>query len=445
MSRERSHFVIRSAFFRRSLAVLAGLLLALVLIEGALRMAGPLWLSPRDVASVGGAPGEGRPILCLGDSNVYGLFVDPAESYPARLQARLDAREPGRHRVINAGVPGIDSRGAALRLEALLAAERPRLVLLTVGTNDQWAWVGEPGVASPPWYEGLRLVRLARIVGSRSRLGVGEEERRDALDGAAPLRGRGERIELDQRQAAIRTNVERMARQLGEREIPLLLVGYAADATSYAVANRTLAEVAADLGLAFIETAPEAAALAREHGFDAVFFPDLHPRAPGYAVIARRVHRALAELGHVAAVGEALFEEPDPIASIAPRDQIAIELRGRVTAEPGSPDEWHLSLSGGPPEGRARVALFGLRDTPRGAEPIALNTDPLYRFHSESGGAQTRFDAEGRALVPLRALRTFAPPEEWIGRYVSVWVLPMADEAGRPLPMPAPRELKVEG
>lgn len=43
-------------------------------------------------------------ILCLGDSITYGYGVDDAHTYPARLQAALDAEYPGRYSVLNGGV-----------------------------------------------------------------------------------------------------------------------------------------------------------------------------------------------------------------------------------------------------------------------------------------------------------------------------------------------------
>jgi acyl-CoA thioesterase-1 len=63
----------------------------------------------------------------------YGL-EDPAQAYPALIQAKLDAaRLP--YRVVNAGVSGETSAGALRRLEWLLRARVDVLVLET-GAND---------------------------------------------------------------------------------------------------------------------------------------------------------------------------------------------------------------------------------------------------------------------------------------------------------------------
>jgi len=55
-----------------------------------------------------GGPVDSKPgkekILCLGDSITYGYGVDDANTYPARLQAALDHKYPGRYEVLNGGV-----------------------------------------------------------------------------------------------------------------------------------------------------------------------------------------------------------------------------------------------------------------------------------------------------------------------------------------------------
>jgi len=79
-------------------------------------------------------PGRTR-IAAIGDSVTDGFFVDDEATYPARLQAELDARGVGAE-VVNAarGSASIDKETAILR-EAVLPLD-PEVVLLTVVTND---------------------------------------------------------------------------------------------------------------------------------------------------------------------------------------------------------------------------------------------------------------------------------------------------------------------
>lgn len=70
------------------------------------------------------------PILCLGDSLTAGYGVPSNANYPAMLEKVLGRR------VINAGVNGDTSAGAAARLHELLESHKPELVLVGIGGND---------------------------------------------------------------------------------------------------------------------------------------------------------------------------------------------------------------------------------------------------------------------------------------------------------------------
>jgi acyl-CoA thioesterase I len=76
-----------------------------------------------------------RPVvLFLGTSLTAGLGLDPSETYPALIQARIDAAGLG-YRVVNAGVSGETSAGARRRIDWLLRQPVAVLVLET-GAND---------------------------------------------------------------------------------------------------------------------------------------------------------------------------------------------------------------------------------------------------------------------------------------------------------------------
>jgi len=76
-----------------------------------------------------------RPsIVAFGDSLTAGLGVRQDESYPARLQRRLDAAGYG-YRVVNAGVSGETTAGGARRVSWVLKI-KPAIVILELGGND---------------------------------------------------------------------------------------------------------------------------------------------------------------------------------------------------------------------------------------------------------------------------------------------------------------------
>jgi acyl-CoA thioesterase-1 len=80
------------------------------------------------------APRQGLLIVAMGDSLTEGLGVDPAEAYPAQLEAKL--RAAGYDvTVANAGVSGETSSGALGRVDWILR-QQPDIVILATGGND---------------------------------------------------------------------------------------------------------------------------------------------------------------------------------------------------------------------------------------------------------------------------------------------------------------------
>jgi len=74
-------------------------------------------------------------IVALGDSLTAGLGLDETEAYPAVLERRLRA-DGYAVQVINAGISGETSSGAVSRLDWVVSALEPDLVILETGAND---------------------------------------------------------------------------------------------------------------------------------------------------------------------------------------------------------------------------------------------------------------------------------------------------------------------
>lgn len=81
--------------------------------------------------------GEELTILALGDSLFAGYGVEPGQSYPARLEAALRARGINA-RIVNAGVSGDTTAGGLQRLDFVLSGQKapPALVIISLGGND---------------------------------------------------------------------------------------------------------------------------------------------------------------------------------------------------------------------------------------------------------------------------------------------------------------------
>jgi lysophospholipase L1-like esterase len=96
-------------------------------------------------------------VLAFGDSLTAGVGANPAESYPARLEAMIGRK------VVSSGVPGETSAGGLARLPAALEDAKPQLVILCEGGNDFLQKLDEAQAAN-----NLRaMVRLARSQGAQ--------------------------------------------------------------------------------------------------------------------------------------------------------------------------------------------------------------------------------------------------------------------------------------
>jgi lysophospholipase L1-like esterase len=417
------------SWYRRLPRVLLAVLIGFALVEGALRSWGFVYLAAsRRRADVAGER-AGALIACLGDSNVFGIFTEAAESYPAELERLLAARgEPGA-RVLNLGVPGTSTLHVVRDLPRVIDEWRPDAVLVTAGVNNAWTWVGDAttGADGPPWYAELRLLKLVAALGRT--LGGG-----DAGSGAAGgALSKGSPLDEAERVQSIRRDLERAQRIADERGTPLILVGYAADERGYAEANRTLRAHAQERGAALADPVPAVRELQALHGKEALFFPDLHPRAPGYAAVARAAYNELVALGLVR--GEII----DPCEGIGAQGAGTVRL-----SLTGGADGLALVIAGGPPGAPFRAVAYGLR--PRGpADPPPfeeLDGDALFR--ALRGRLNGRLDARGEGSVALPSSAFLGAQSEPGGAqfFCAVFFEP-ACEGERPAPPVGPVRLEL--
>ena len=73
---------------------------------------------------------KGATVLAFGDSLTFGTGAASGQDYPTKL------RQLSNLQVIGSGVPGEGSAAGVVRLKAVLAKERPALLILLHGGND---------------------------------------------------------------------------------------------------------------------------------------------------------------------------------------------------------------------------------------------------------------------------------------------------------------------
>jgi acyl-CoA thioesterase-1 len=101
-------------------------------------------------------------VLVFGDSLSAGYGIAVEQSWPALLAERL-RREKFPQTVVNASISGETTAGGLSRLPALLAREKPAVVVLALGAND-----GLRGLALDATRTNLtRMARAAKTAGAR--------------------------------------------------------------------------------------------------------------------------------------------------------------------------------------------------------------------------------------------------------------------------------------
>jgi tetratricopeptide (TPR) repeat protein len=127
--------MIKINFVQKLILVIVGILLGAVLLEAGLRIGGLTVITSRKFVNwiLQQRHNEYR-ILCLGESTTYdgGIYC-----YPSQLETILNNQKKGiKFKVINNGIPGINSESIVEHLESTLKQYNPDMVITMIGIND---------------------------------------------------------------------------------------------------------------------------------------------------------------------------------------------------------------------------------------------------------------------------------------------------------------------
>jgi lysophospholipase L1-like esterase len=114
-------------------------MVAIILAETFFRIGGFILIQKK--AGLKGEEKSHYRILCLGDSSTYGLGASDIDkfSYPMQLQKILEEKSPGKiFRVINYGIPGLNSSQLLNRIRNIVSEYEPDVVIIMIGINDPW-------------------------------------------------------------------------------------------------------------------------------------------------------------------------------------------------------------------------------------------------------------------------------------------------------------------
>lgn len=297
---------------RRIALIALGVALGIAVLEVALQLGAlALWATGRSmpVSWVGGR----RRVLCLGDSNTYGLYLaDRADAYPQQLE-RLWNAAPERSpiEVLNLGYPGTNSSQLTHDLPRMLETMRPDMVIIMVGANDYLtvpvpagdeAGMGASATQLVERYSRVyQLIYMLRRAFDHRQLEVQPGAGHGGSAGTArfgdvefSLGGQRGRPRGAETYVELEMNLRKLADIARSYGAEPVFLTYASAMWNYGDASRALRKAAAASGVRLIDAALAIAAMCPAEPCPDLLYHDHHPTAGGYRLMAEEVVGELA-------------------------------------------------------------------------------------------------------------------------------------------------------
>ena len=236
-----------------------------------------------------GTPDDAVTILVVGDSHAAGAGVPRDQNLPAQLDRLLQERHPDRaFRIVNLGLPGVNSPWVANRLERNIRLHHPDLIISWVGVNDLWnatetdAWgTGSWALAIRRLFLHSKVFRLATVIWHTG--GYDAESGNRQIREASRHTAKPPEAELAR---GLGFDLERMAATAREYHVPIIFMNYP---VPYAVVNDTIRRSGAELRVPVVDTLHDVAR-ARGEGHDPAtlitYVAGPHPTALLYRYVA---------------------------------------------------------------------------------------------------------------------------------------------------------------
>lgn len=173
------------AALKRIGLIFLGFLVALLLLETGLRIAGHIYRYEQVQTSEAGIHIEDENqyrILCIGESTTAESdFGGKTDAWPARLERILNHRtsEPRQYKVINEGVMGTVTAFVVARIRDQIKAYRPHLVVTMMGINDAFSsmkYTEETSSWVKMRFAELRVTKFFRVFFNAASHGFAKEE-----------------------------------------------------------------------------------------------------------------------------------------------------------------------------------------------------------------------------------------------------------------------------
>lgn len=291
-----------------------GVVMGLALLEIGLQIGAlALWAigGPTPESWLGGR----RRVLCVGDSNTYGLYLaDRAEAYPQQFE-RLWNAVPERTpiEVMNLGYPGTNSSKLVEDLPRMLETLRPDTVMVMVGANDYWTapvTVHHKDTGSSAAQLLRRYSRVYRLThmlrrafdhrqlqvdypvhshgGARGRARFGDVE--FSLGWMPGIRRPGGDAESYRQ---LKSNLRQLVDIIRSYGAEPVFLTYGSALWNYGDASRAMRITAADNGVRVIDTASAVRDSCAAEPCPEWLYEDHHPTAAGHHMMAEKIVRTL--------------------------------------------------------------------------------------------------------------------------------------------------------
>ncbi|MGH7785520.1 MAG: SGNH/GDSL hydrolase family protein [Candidatus Binatia bacterium] len=301
------------AWLQRLALMALGVVLGVVILEGALQVGAiALWATGRPTPTAWA--GVRRRVLCLGDSNTYGLWIpDRADAYPQQLERLWNGvPERGAIEVMNLGYPGTNSSKLLHNLPGMLETLRPDLVIIMVGANDEWTVPVPIAGGGMPGRVGQLVQRHSRVYQLIHMLQRAFDHRQLEVDypvhnsgsvgtarfGAAEFSlgwTRGRNIRGAETWVDLSANLNQVVDIIRSFGAEPVFLTYGSVVSNYGQASRVMRNVAAHRGVRLIDAAAPVAAVCPKEPCPEWLYRDHHLTAAGYRVMAEKVVQELGD------------------------------------------------------------------------------------------------------------------------------------------------------
>jgi len=145
--------------YKKTILIVLGFLMALIILEIVMQAAGFSMLYYRDYKNNKALKNKSKyTVMCLGESTTYG-------GYPKELQNMLNQKYPGKFTIIDLGSPGLHLEDILRMSDSNITKYKPNFAICMIGINDGFTSVDNNALyVENNKYAYLKLYKLYKLI-----------------------------------------------------------------------------------------------------------------------------------------------------------------------------------------------------------------------------------------------------------------------------------------